>query len=216
MSINILLLLLLLTCFLWFIGAQSNGSLPPPPWEAQPTDNGSPVAGSQYPQGMQVTQVVMTHVQSGSHPQSPRTFGNDQVAGMYMLPNANSQMPAINSPIGQTNYYGLHPQHIQAAAGPYMGMVSPQMQAGPMASMYPQQIYGNQFMGYGYGQQQAVQYLQQQMYGLSVRDDNSLSNSSFQLATTSYVPSGKPAKPEDKLFGDLVDMAKLKPKPTLG
>ena len=96
-----------------------------------------------------------------------------------------------------------------------MGMVSHQMQAGPMASMYPQQIYGNQYMGYGYGQQQqGVQYLQQQMYGLSVRDDSGLNNTSYQVATSSsYVPSGKPSKPEDKLFGDLVDMAKVKPKP---
>ncbi|KAE8700412.1 Detected protein of unknown function [Hibiscus syriacus] len=35
-------------------GAQSSGSLPPPPWEAQAADR-SPVAGSQYPQSVPIT-----------------------------------------------------------------------------------------------------------------------------------------------------------------
>ncbi|KAI4316137.1 hypothetical protein L6164_024144 [Bauhinia variegata] len=198
-------------------GAPSNGSLPPPPWEVQPTtDNGSPVAGTQYPQQMQVTQVVMTHVQSGAHPQGPQAIGNDQMAGMYMQqPNTNSHMPAINSHVGQNNQVGLPPQYIQGGAGPYMGMVPHQMLAGPMASVYPQQVYGNQFTGYGYGQQQGLQYVEQQLYGLSVRDDSGLSNS-YRVSASTYVPSGKPSKPEDKLFGDLVDMAKVKPTPTPG
>ncbi|KAF7817136.1 TOM1-like protein 9 [Senna tora] len=185
-------------------GAQSSESLPPPPWEVQPMDNGSPVAGTQYPQSLQ----------SGSHPQGLPALGNDHV-GMYMQPNANSPMSSMNSHAGQSSPLGLHPQHIQGITGPYMGMVSPQMQAAPMASMYPQQMYGNQFLGYGYGQQQAVPYLEQQMYGLSVRDDNGLRNS-YPVSAPSYVPPGKPSKPEDKLFGDLVDMAKVKPKPTPG
>ncbi|XP_028802165.1 TOM1-like protein 9 [Neltuma alba] len=188
--------------------AQSSESLPPPPWEAQPTDNGSPVAGSSYPPSLQVSQVVMTHVQSGAHTQGIPALGNDQVGSMYMQPSANSHV--IHS-----NPMGLHPQHIQGGAGPYMGMVSPQLQAAPVASMYPQQIYGNQFSGYGYGQQQGVPYLEQQMYGLSVRDDNGLRNP-YQVSSSPYVPPGRPSKPEDKLFGDLVDMAKVKSKPTPG
>ncbi|MED6172082.1 hypothetical protein PIB30_117774 [Stylosanthes scabra] len=148
--------------------------------------------------------------------QGPQTMGNGQVAGMYMQPTANSYMPAINNHVGQNNQFGMHPQHIQGVGGPYMGgFVQNQMQAGPVASMYPQQMYGNQFMGYGYGQQQGVPYIEQQMYGLSVRDDGAL-RSSYQSSTTSYAPSGKPSKPEDKLFGDLVDMAKVKPKPAPG
>ena len=196
--------------FYWFTGAQSGGSLPPPPWEAQPIDNGSPVAGTQYPQPqpLQVTQVVMTHLQSAARPQGLQAMGNDQAVGMYMQPNANSYMSTINNHAGQSNQF---PQQIQGVASPYMGMVPHQMQNGPMAYMYPQQMYGNQFAGYGYGQQQGVQYLQQQMYGLSVRDDSGMRNS-YQVSATSYAPSGKPSKPEDKLFGDLVNMAKVKPK----
>ncbi|KAH1203107.1 TOM1-like protein 9 [Glycine max] len=189
-------------------GTQS-GSLPPPPWEAQPAaDNGSPLAGAQYP-----------HMQNSGHPMGPQTMGNDQGVGMYMQPNANSHMSGMNNHVG-SNQMGLQPQHMQGVAGPYMGMAPHQMQGGPV--MYPQQMYGNQFMGYGYDQRQGVHYQQQgvpyierQMYGMSVRDDSSLRNP-YQASTTSYAPSGKPSKPEDKLFGDLVDMAKVKPKPTPG
>lgn len=204
--------------FWWFIGSPSSGSLPPPPWEAQLTESGSPVAGTQYPQPMQVTQVIMTHVQSGAHPQGPQAMGNDQAVGMYMPPNPNSHMSAMNPHVGQNNQFGFYPQNIQGMMAPYMGgMVPNQMQPGSMPSMYPQQSYGNQYMGYGYGQQQQVQYLDQQMYGLSIRDDTSLRNSSYQVSTSSYTPPGKSSKPEDKLFGDLVDMAKVKPKqPTPG
>lgn len=178
------------------IGTQNSGSLPPPPWEAQLPDNGSSVAGAQYP-----------YVQNAAHPPESQTMGNGQGVGMYMQPNANSHI-SVGS-----NQMGLQPQHIQGVGGPYMGMASHQMQGGPV--MYPQQMYGNQFMGYGYDQQQGVPYIERQMYGMSVRDDSALRNS-YPVSTTSYAPSGKPSKPEDKLFGDLVDMAKVKPNPTQG
>ncbi|CAJ1972331.1 unnamed protein product [Sphenostylis stenocarpa] len=180
-------------------GTQSSGSLPPPPWEAQPADNGSSVAGAHYP-----------YVQNAVHPPAPQAMGNDQGLGMYMQPNANSHMSGVNNHVG-SNQMGLQPQHMQGIAGPYIGMASHQMQGGPV--MYPQQMYGNQYMGYGYDRQQGAPYIEQQMYGMSVRDDSALRNS-YPVSTTSYAPSGKPSKPEDKLFGDLVDMAKVKPKPT--
>lgn len=194
--------------FSCYTGAQSGGSFPPPPWEAQAAENGSPVAGNQYPQPLQVTQMVVTHVQGAPLPQGPQAMGYDQAVGMYMQqPNA-SHMSAMNNQV-QSNQFGMHPQYAQGvAASPYMGMVPHQMQNGPVAHpMYAQQMYGNQYMGgYGYGQQpqQGVQYVEQQMYGLSMSNDRN----------SSYVPPKKPSKPEDKLFGDLVDMAKVKPKPT--
>lgn len=199
-------------------GAQNSGSLPPPPWEAQPSDNGSPVAGGQYPLPPQYPQPPQfSHVQSSANHQGPQAMGYGQAGGMYMQPNANGHMSAVNNQVG-SNQLGMHPQHMQGVAGHYMGMASHQAQGGPAASMYPQQMYGNQFAGYGYGQQQqqGVPYIEQQMYGMSVRDDSYLRNSSSNQGYTSYVPSGKPSKPEDKLFGDLVDMAKVKPKTTPG
>ncbi|XP_041021310.1 TOM1-like protein 9 isoform X1 [Juglans microcarpa x Juglans regia] len=197
-------------------GAQSSASLPPPPWEAQPVDNGSPVAGAQYPQPAQVTQTVVAHALSGAHsPLGPQPMGKDQVVGMYIQPITSSHLSAINSQVGQSQQLGWHSQPIQG--GPYMGMLPQPMQNAQMASMYPQQIYGNQFAGYGYGQPQGVQYLEQRMYGLSVSHDNNGLRNSYQVSTSSYVPPNKPSKPEDKLFGDLVDMAKVKStKPTPG
>uniref|UniRef100_A0A6N2L135 VHS domain-containing protein n=1 Tax=Salix viminalis TaxID=40686 RepID=A0A6N2L135_SALVM len=179
-------------------GAQGSGALPPPPWEAQQADT-SQVAGAQYPQSLQATQMAATQSQplpGGMHPHGPQPVGNEQL-GMYMQTAPSNQ------------FFGMNPQAMQG--GPYMGMYSQPMQAGPMASMYPQQAYGNQMAGYGYGPQQGTQYLDQRMHGLSVRNDNGLRNSSYQVPTSSYVPSGKPSKPEDKLFGDLVDISKFKP-----
>ncbi|XVE53721.1 hypothetical protein DITRI_Ditri03aG0025200 [Diplodiscus trichospermus] len=183
-----------------FYGAQGSSSLPPPPWEA-PAPESSLVAGAQYPQSM-VTQVVVTHGQ----PQGSQQMGNDQVVGMYIQPIRTGHFSAINhQPVQGNQFAGFHPQPVQGAQ--YMGMLPQQMPAGQMAPvMYPQQMYGNQMGAYGYGQQQ---YLDQQMYGLSIRDDDGLRNSSYPLSTSSYFPP-RPSKPEDKLFGDLVDMAKVK------
>ncbi|KAL2544807.1 ENTH/VHS/GAT family protein [Forsythia ovata] len=193
-------------------GAQNGGAFPPPPWEAQ-LDN-SQFANNQPPPQMQVTaQVTVTHSQpfpSGSYlPGSP--VANDQVVGMYIQPITGGNFTAINN-----QGMGLHPQPIQ---GPQMGMFSHPMQSGQMAYMYAQQMYGNQMAnyGYGYGQQQNAQFLEQNISGLSIRDDSLLRNSSYSSVptpTSSYVPSGKPSKPEDKLFGDLVDISKFKQKKT--
>lgn len=200
-------------------GAQSGSSLPPPPWEAQPTDN-SQLAGAQYPQPMQVPQGFATHAQpmpGGMYPQGPQPMGNDQAAVMYSQPIASGHLPGINAQaIPNNQFMGLHSQPIQVAQ---MGMLPQPMQAGPMSSMYPQQMYSNHMAGYGYGygQQQNTQFLEHRMHGLAVRDDIGLRNSWNQASTSSYVPPMKPQKPEDKLFGDLVNMAKVKQaKPTSG
>lgn len=178
-------------------GAQSGGSLPLPPWEAQPTDNGQ-VADAQYPNSMQVPQML-------------QPMGNDQPTGTYIQPISGGHLsPMPNQPIQSNHMVGMHP----------MGMMLQQpIQGGHMATMgmmpmYPQNMYSNQMAAYGYySQQQDPRFLQQSMYGLSVRDDSALTNPSYHVSSSSYVPSSKPLKPEDKLFGDLVDMAKSKPKP---
>ncbi|XP_052189964.1 TOM1-like protein 9 isoform X2 [Diospyros lotus] len=226
-------------------GAQSS-SLPPPPWEVQVTET-SQLEGGQYPQAMQVSQVVVTvshPMTSGMHPGSP--MGNYQAVGMYGQPVTGSPLPPLHNqavpmqnnqqlvgmqpqpiqsnqqlvgiqpqPI-QNNQFGMQPQAIQG--GQSMGVYPQPMQPGQMAFMYPPQMYGNQMAGYGhgygYGQQQNTQFLDQRMSGLSVRDDVALRNSSYQPSITSYTLSGKPSKPEDKLFGDLVDISKFKPTKT--
>ncbi|KAL7150761.1 hypothetical protein ABFS83_05G135000 [Erythranthe nasuta] len=94
-----------------------------------------------------------------------------------------------------------------AATNNQVTMQSNQM----MGYTYPQQMYGNPYnYGYGYGynnqseQYQNGQFLEQNMSGLSVGGNR---NSSYSVP----VGPGKPSKPEDKLFGDLVDISKFKP-----
>lgn len=200
-------------------GSQTTGAFPPPPWEAQSTDDGSPVAGSHYPQtSMQVTtQVIVSH----GHPQGPQSMGNEVVGiGMYIQPMTSGHMPTMNSHVNPNNQLGLYPQQIPGMQNMVMPMPPQHSQANQMTQpYYPQQMYGNHNQyntGYGYGhgqpQQAPPQYLEQQMYGMSIRDDTSMSNSSSQASALSYLPPMKPAnKPEDKLFGDLVDIAKFKP-----
>ncbi|KAK8645133.1 hypothetical protein V6N13_118982 [Hibiscus sabdariffa] len=182
-------------------GAHTSGSLPPPPWEAQAADS-SPVAGSQYPQSV-VTQVVVTH----TLPLGPQHMGSDQVMGVYIQPIMNGNFPVINNQAAPRNQFsGIHPQPNPGAQ--YMGINPQQMPTNQMASMYPQQMmYGNQMGAYDYGE---LQYLDQKIEELSIRDDSSLRNSSYQLPTSSYAPPGKPSKGEDMLFGDLVDMTNIK------
>lgn len=195
-------------------GAQTNDALPPPPWEAQ-LDESLPSVNQ--PQQMQIAQVA-TQAQpspSGQYLPGSPTVANQQVGGMYMQPVAGGHLTA-NHAMLNNQMAAMHPQPIQSPLP--MGVMYPQpMQSGQMGYMYPQQMYGNQMAGYGYGygygqaQPQNAQFIQQNMSGLSLRDDSALRNSSYPLSTSSYIPSGKPSKPEDKLFGDLVDISKFKP-----
>ncbi|KAF5784217.1 putative target of Myb protein [Helianthus annuus] len=89
-------------------------------------------------------------------------------------------------------------------------------------SQMGQQMYNNQMgqaYGYGpisvYGQQQNGQYIGKSMPGMPVRDDNFLTSTVYtgpSMANASYVHVSKTQKSEDKLFGDLVDFSKVKPK----
>ncbi|GAA0144708.1 transporter [Lithospermum erythrorhizon] len=184
-------------------GADNNGSLPPPPWEVQSDE---PI------QSIQVGQAVSRPQPSPAldqYPYGSQHLVNNQAGGMHMQP-VSGNMPG-------NQFVGMHSQGMMQG-GQYGGMY-PQMQSNQMAYMYPQQMYGNQMMGYGgygYGQQPNAQFLDQQMSGLSVRDDSGMGSSSYAVPTPSNVPSGKPTKPEDKLFGDLVDISKFKSKTTPG
>ncbi|CAA3008561.1 TOM1 2 [Olea europaea subsp. europaea] len=182
------------------------------------------------PGNKEVPQVGVSNLQpmpNGLYPQGLQHTANNQVGGMYFQP-----MSAINNQtIPSNQMVGFHPQ-ANPGLQP-MGMFPQPMQSGQMAYMYPQQIYGNpmaayvhgqqqnaygygqQQNAYGYGQQQNFQILEQNMSGLSLRDHSVMKNSSFPVSTLSNGPSGKPSKPEDKLFGDLVDISKFKPTKTL-
>ncbi|KAM1055612.1 hypothetical protein ACFX13_029819 [Malus domestica] len=58
-------------------GSPTSRSLPPPPWETQSIDDGSPVTGSRFsPPPLQVTTKVVVSAPGGFHPQGPQS---DQV-----------------------------------------------------------------------------------------------------------------------------------------
>lgn len=219
-------------------GGQSS-SFPPPPWEAEATEN-SQTVGNPHAQSMQNNQLLPgsphalpmhnNQLMSGSPnalsmqnsqlmaANNQQLAGGSHVHGMYAQPITGGQPAMMNQAMQNNQMVGLLPQPIQG--GQSMGMFPQQMPPGHMAYMYAQQqMYGNQMAGYGYGyaQPQNTQFLNQRMSGLSVRDDGVLNNSSYPVSTPSYIPSGKPSKPEDKLFGDLVDISKFKsPKTTPG
>ncbi|XP_009768540.1 TOM1-like protein 9 isoform X1 [Nicotiana sylvestris] len=212
-------------------GGQSNSSFPPPPWEAEAAENGQMV-GNPHAQPMQNSQLLPgsphalpmhnNQLMSGSlnalsmqnnqlvAANSQQLAGGSYAHGMYAQQITGGHPAMMNQTIQSNQMVGLSPQPMQG--GQLMGMFPQQMPSGQMGYMYPQQIYGNQMAGYGYGyaQPQNTQFLNQRMSGLSVRDDGVLNNSSYPVSTPSYVPSGKPSKPEDKLFGDLVDISKFK------
>ncbi|KAJ8526579.1 hypothetical protein K7X08_029056 [Anisodus acutangulus] len=212
-------------------GGQSS-SFPPPPWEAEAAENGQ-IVGNPHAQPMQNNQLLPgsphalpmhnNQLMSGSPnalsmqnnqlmaANSQQLAGGSHAHGMYAQPIIGGQPAMMNQAMQSNQMVGLPPQPIQG--GQSMGMFPQQMPPGHMAYMYAQQqMYGNQMAGYGYGyaQPQNTQFLNQRMSGLSVRDDGVLNNSSYQVSTASYIPSGKPSKPEDKLFGDLVDISKFK------
>ncbi|KAL1552420.1 TOM1-like protein 9 isoform X2 [Salvia divinorum] len=192
-------------------GAQVSDSLPPPPWEAQ-LDSSLPAANQ--PQQMQATQGVVNHAQpssSGAYVTGPQPMAHDQAAlGVYN----GGQFTAMQS----NQMQGLHPHPMQNPQQPsvmYPQQMQPTTQMGYM--YHPQQMYNHQMpagygYGYGYGQGQGqnqmqnAYFAQQTISAMSVRDDSGLRNPASNI-----LPSGRPARPEDKLFGDLVDISKFKP-----
>ncbi|OVA20330.1 VHS [Macleaya cordata] len=189
--------------------SQSSGALPPPPWETQPTDD-SQLVGTHEPQPLQVTQVMVTHSQQALGSTHPQSTGNDNMVGMYIQPITNSQLANLHNQQIQSNQLVGIPHSTQ---GGQMMVILPQaIHGSQFASMNPQTMQNNQLEAYGYDQNQGVQFLSQGMHGLSMQDENAMRNySSSQMPT--YLPMNKPSSSGDnKLFGDLVDMAKLKQK----
>ncbi|XP_042067913.1 TOM1-like protein 9 isoform X1 [Salvia splendens] len=175
-------------------GSESSNAFPPPPWEAQLDNSMSAIS---QPQESQVAANGFQPSPSGAYIPQPETKSNiREVVGPYMYPShfSNQMMGAMQQPIGAYHQ---------------------PMQADQMGYAYPQHMHNNQMAGYGYAygyspeQMHNAQYLEQNMSGLSMRDGGA--SSSYSASVPSYMPSGKPTKPEDKLFGDLVDITKFKP-----
>ena len=186
---------------LYFAGQDDQSSdLPPPPWETQPAE-------SVPPQPAQVGQ-------PGQVPPSQLLL-TGQPGGMQFPPGYLEQPGA---------------QHPQSMPNTQYGGMYPPMQGNQAAAMYSQQMagdlyqqYGGQMAGYGYGQQPGGYYvpnaayaytsaneLSQRMNGLAMQN-NSLYGAP---ASSSLQQANRPTRPEDSLFGDLVNIAKTKPSKT--
>ncbi|KAL0719788.1 hypothetical protein Bca4012_069112 [Brassica carinata] len=197
-------------------GGQNNNvlALPPPPWEAQ-SPSSSPHYSPTHP--MQVTQVVITtthtHQPLGYNPQggSPHAINNNPQGGSpYAINNNNNMFGMIPPPMTGGHMQPFGHQNPAAMYGGYGGQPQP-----------PQQYLGEQQMYGGYGGQPQLsqdQLVEQQMYAMSLQD-NGAGNANNPYQVSSH-PSGlnyqqpmmKPVnkKPEDKLFGDLVELSKFK------
>ncbi|KAG1346714.1 TOM1-like protein 9 [Cocos nucifera] len=179
------------------------GALPLPPWEAQTVHNNQPVERQQMRSGQ---------LEGGIHPQP---IQSSHLGGMHPGLIQNSQQIGMPTLPMQNNQLG--------------GLYSQPIQGGQFAGMQQQLMQGVQWIGYGYGQQPVAQYyhqrplypyagpneISQRMYGLSLQDNNSYmnTNSMHPISTSSTFnsqQSNRPSKPEDKLFGDLVSLAKSK------
>ncbi|EAY73130.1 hypothetical protein OsI_01005 [Oryza sativa Indica Group] len=184
------------------------------PLHPQMNQMGGPQAHQMYnnqqPGAMQPSQPAVTQMQSGFANQ----FGS-------MPPHS---MPGMQFP-------GMQPSPMPGAQ-PVMMYAQPMMMPGVQFAAMPQpRMYGPQMSQYRLVQQQAAQYysnsqgrptyyagmndLSQKMYGLSMQDSSYMGMNSSPYSTTPSSSSSmgqpiKPSKPEDKLFGDLLSIAKTK------
>ncbi|XP_031493784.1 TOM1-like protein 9 [Nymphaea colorata] len=152
----------------------------------------------------------------------------------------NGSMPSMGPPQFEQAAYlqGVHMNQSHPAWG---GQVAPIMNTQQQTFVYGSQSVGPlppapwdmqsmqspQPLAFAYGQQAEVQFgdqrqatysmatpddISRRTQGLSLQDDRY--TSSFQGSSAAYLQPKKPAKAEDKLFGDLVSIAKTKSKPS--
>ncbi|KQK18283.1 hypothetical protein BRADI_1g40780v3 [Brachypodium distachyon] len=182
-----------------------SSDLPPPPWETQPAQSDQFEAG----------QLLMPSGQLGGIPPQPVQVGQPA--------EASPSQPLL------TGQPGGMQQHPHSMPNMQYGVMYPPMQGNQTASMYAQQMagdlyqqqmYGDQMAGYGYGQQPGGYYvpnsayaganeLSQRMNGLALQN-----NSLYGTPTSSLQQANRPTRPEDSLFGDLVNIAKTTPSKT--
>lgn len=145
----------------------------------------------------------------------PRPIPSSHLGGMHPGLIQSNQQIGMSAPPMQSNQLG--------------GLYSQPIQGGQFTGMQQQLVQGVQWINYGYGQQPEARYynqrplypyvgpndISQRMYGLSLQDNSSYMNmnSSYPMSASSTFysqQSNRPSKPEDKLFGDLVSLAKSK------
>ncbi|MQL75005.1 hypothetical protein Taro_007377, partial [Colocasia esculenta] len=207
-----------------------HGALPPPPWEALPPHDDQ--ATALQPQSPQIMQLGRTPPVQGAY------LGGSHSLPMHggQLPPIQGQMPSMQG--GQLLPMQIQMPPMQGGQlAPMQGQML--MQGGQVPVMYPNGMMGAQVPGmlhfqqpmqaghmggYGYGQLPEMQYydhriahpfggsneITNRMYGLSMQENSGQMNTSSYQVATSSLQANRPSRPEDKLFGDLVNMAKTK------
>ncbi|CAM0880530.1 unnamed protein product [Alopecurus aequalis] len=169
--------------------------------QTQPMYSNQP--GAMLPQAMQPSQTAGAQMQPG--------YGNQ----FGHLPPQSMAMPGMQ-------FGGMQPSPMPGAQ-PGM-MYAQQMPGTQFGGMPQQQMYGRQMASqYAYVQQSAAQYYNQggSMYGYPGTNDLSQNMSGLSMQNSPYMgmnssyqttPSSSPSmgQPEDKLFGDLLSIAKTK------
>ncbi|KAL9659784.1 hypothetical protein QQ045_024593 [Rhodiola kirilowii] len=184
-------------------GSEGSGALPPPPWEIQQEENDETAGSQQQQYGMQMTQAIETYPQQHPDSMQPHPFGANPGMAMYLQPMPNGQM-------GMVYYQPIQTTPRMKTPEGFIG--NPKlMQAAQAASLYAQSMAGNQFQAYG----SVPQYPVQAIYGMPCADQSAINNTLYQTqpSASSSAPMRRPSNgAEDKLFGDLVNLAKVKPK----
>lgn len=178
--------------------------------QSQPMYSNQPGIGLPQ-QVMQPSQVAATQMQP--------SFGNQQFGSLPPTPMMGMQFGGMQPPqmYGGSQPVMMYPQQMPVAqygAMPqqqpmYGGRLAGYMQHPAVAAAH---YYNNQGTAGMYGYPGA-NGLSQSMYGLSVQDNSSMGMSSSYQTTTAPTSAGQPmkvTKPEDKLFGDLLSIAKTK------
>ncbi|THU53494.1 hypothetical protein C4D60_Mb10t15010 [Musa balbisiana] len=214
-----------------------DGGLPPPPWEAEAVQHESPGLQPQPHQTGQLSGMHYFPAQTSQHADvAPHPMAGGQLGGMHSQHMLGAQPAGLQPQLMQSNQFvGMHPQMQNS----HMPSTFPQhMLGGHVVGVGQQAMQGGvQLTAYRYGQQPGAQFydparpaypystpneLAHRMYGLSMQDNSAYASksSSYQMPTSSssYLQQpNKVPKPEDKLFGDLVNIAKTKQnKPTAG
>lgn len=171
------------------------------------THAGQGVSTMQPQSPMQMGQMPMQNGQPGFLPQQQQ-----QMVQGAQYPGMQYQQ-GLTGQYGPPGQYGMYPQQMAMYGNQMMGYGGYMQQPAQDASQYYGQM-GQQMYGYG-ANMGGTNDISQRMYGLSVQDKTGGYGAGSGLSygsSTPMVPSSRPAKPEDKLFGDLVSMAKSKPK----
>nr|XP_018681827.1 PREDICTED: target of Myb protein 1 isoform X2 [Musa acuminata subsp. malaccensis] len=203
-----------------------NGILPLPPWQAQPVRTTE--LPNFQPQPMQNGHLGGVNSLPGPINQP----GSMQLQAPQSMPGSFMGVMHPQFMLG-TQFGGLQPQFVQGNQyvgqnGQMTAIYSQQMLGGHLPAINQQTLSGAQMTGFGYRKQPESQFydprvtaynysspeeISQRMYGLSMQDNSMFVNktSSYQSSMPSYLhQSNMPSKPDDKLFGDLVNMAKAK------